>query len=213
MQSQATDWHAAAQLLIDGCAHLPDEASRVDLLERLSAALGDDLYPALLSVLCVIGERGTHEAQGVVARALVEGLRSGRVPSGRRPAWGASSPGTDLRPMRRLGPIEYLCAWYSQPGAIAAPSAPSFDRSLRSLLGLVATHPQARLLYCERLRAVAEDPLSGTLTRATRDGLVQLAQTWERHDKDPQAPVDAFLQAVQGNPLAALRSSLVSCAR
>ena len=199
------DWQAAAQLLIDGCAHLDSAASRVELLERLCSALGDELYPALLVVLCTISERGTEAARRAVAAALVEGLRSGRVPSGRRPAWGASATRGDDSAMRRFGPIEYLCAWYAQPSDSTPPSATSFDRAMRLLLGLVAADDQARLLYCDRLRALADDPLSGTLTRSTRDGLRQLAQAWEGTSGDPQPPVDAFLQALRSSGLAGLR--------
>ena len=88
-------WDAAAQLLVDGCAHAPDAAYRVDLLERLCLALGDQLYPAFLNVLCIVSERGTPAAQVAVADALVDALRSGRLPAGRRAAWGVGrDPGT-----------------------------------------------------------------------------------------------------------------------
>ncbi|WP_124543907.1 hypothetical protein [Piscinibacter terrae] len=194
------DWRAAAQHLIDGCAHLPDAASRVELLERLCVALGDELYPALLGVLCTVGERAAPPARRAVASALVEGLRSGRVPSGRRPAWGSSGASS----MRSLGPIEYLCAWYAQGGGAQPPSASSFDRAMRSLLSLVGASDEARLMYAQRLMAVADDPLSGTLTRSTRDGLRQLASRWEADAADVQAPVDAFLHALQGGGLQGL---------
>lgn len=191
------DWRAAAQHLIDGCAYLPDAAARVELLERLCTALGDELYPALLGVLCTVGERAAPPARRAVAGALVEGLRSGRVPSGRRPAWGASGAAS----MRSLGPIEYLCAWYAQGGGAQPPSASSFDRAMRSLLSLVGASDEARLMYAQRLTAVADDPLSGTLTRSTRDGLRQLATRWETDGADVRAPVDAFLHALQGGGL------------
>jgi hypothetical protein len=200
------DWNAAAQLLIDGCAHLGDAASRVELLERLCGALGDELYPALLGVLCAVGERGTPEARQAVAATLVEGLRSGRVPSGSRPAWGASTARSDANAMRRFGPLEYLCAWYAQPSVAPPPSAASFDRAMRSLLTLVASDARAQMLYCDRLRALADDPASGTLTRGTRDGLRQLVLAWEGSSADPQAAVDAFLQALHGSSLGELRS-------
>jgi len=201
------DWRAAAQHLIDGCAHLPDAASRVELLERLCAALGDDLYPALLGVLCTVGERAAPPARRAVAAALVEGLRSGRLPSGKRPAWGASLTWSDASSLRRLGPIEYLCAWYAQDGGLQPPSASSFDRAMRALLALVSADDEARLLYARRLSAVADDPLSGTLTRSTRDGLRQLAAHWEASGHDLQAPVDAFLHALSGNGLQRLMTN------
>ena len=199
------DWHAAAQWLIDGCAHLSTSAQRVELLERLCNALGDALYPALLGVLCAVGERGTRQAQQAVAGALLEGLCSGRVPSGGRPAWGASSLRPEAPGTRRLGPVEYLCAWYAQPADAAPPSAPAFDRALRSLLGLVSSAEPARMLYCDRLRAAADDPLSGTLARGTRDALRRLAEAWDSDGTNPQVPVDAFFQALHGSGLQGLR--------
>ena len=107
------DWPAAAQILIDGCAHAAHAQARVDVLERLCMALGDALYPAFLNVLSLIGERGSAAAQSAVAEGLVDALRSGRLPAGKRAAWGGALPVPQpgaRAPMVALGPIEYLCA-------------------------------------------------------------------------------------------------------
>jgi len=197
------DWPAAAQALIDGCAYLPDAQARVQLLERLCDALGPALYPALIGVLCMVGDQGSEAARAVVADTLVDALCSGRLPSGRRAAWGAAS--SDVRSTRSLGPVEYLCAWHAEPGVQQALSAPNFDRALRSLLALVSQTGAARSLYCERLRAVADDPLGGALSRGTRDGLRQLASAWDTCGSDLQVPVDAFMNAVKGSGMQGLR--------
>ena len=216
-------WDAAAQLLVDGCAHAPDAAYRVDLLERLCLALGDQLYPAFLNVLCIVSECGTPAAQVAVADALVDALRSGRLPAGRRAAWGAGrDPGTvasSARPVgsnealaqvprsvlgAALGPVEYLCAWYAEPDGVDAPSASSFDRTLLALLRLVSQSERARTLYAARLRALAEDPLDGTLSRRARQALQALAAAWQAGNGSPTAAVDAALQALGGTGLRTL---------
>ena len=84
-------WTLAAQALVEGCIDLQNDEDRVALLTTVCERLGDDLYPAFLRVLWTIGERGDHAACAAVARALVHALRTGRLPSGRRGAWGASA--------------------------------------------------------------------------------------------------------------------------
>lgn len=200
------DWAGAAQVLIDGCAGLPDASRRVDLLDRLCRSLGDSLYPALLRVLCVVGERGSRDAQAAVAGALVDGLMSGRLPSGRLAAWGAAAPPGGAGGTRSLGPIEFLCAWYARPDGREPLPASAFDQALRTLLGLVAHDERAVRLYCEKLRADADDPLGGTLARPTRDALRALADAWSREAARPQLAAEAFLHALQGSSLQTLRS-------
>ena len=199
------DWAGAAQTLIDGCASLKTPDARLSLLDDVCSALGDDLYPALLHVLYVIGARGTPEAQRAVAGTLVDGLLSGRLPSGRLAAWGAAASPEHARGTRSLGPIEYLCAWYAQPEGRLPLTADAFDRSLRALLGLVGHDRQAAKLYADKLRADAADPLGGTLSRSTRHALRQLADAWSEGPGSEQRAVDAFLDAQQGSGLDHLR--------
>jgi hypothetical protein len=195
------DWLGAAQLLVDGCAYLPGTQARVQLLERLCVALGPALYPALIGVLCTIGDQGSDAAMAAVADTLVEALRTGRLPGGRRAAWGvASANWAQAKGTRSLGPVEYLCAWQAEPATLAASAMSDieFDRALRALLVLVSQNDMARALYCERLRAVADDPLEGTLSRGTRAAIRQLAASWETCGADFQLPVDAFVEAARG---------------
>lgn len=197
------DWGRAAQLLIDGCAHAPDAQYRLELLGRLASSLGDALYPAFLQVLTVVGERGAPAAQAAVAEALVDALRSGRLPAGRRSPWG-SNRRLEASLATPLGPVEYLCAWYTEPGSADAPSASRFDSALRSLLTLVSHSDRARALYAARLMALAEDPLDGTLSRSARQVLRALAPVWQR--QSPAAAADAAVNAVSpGGGLAAFR--------
>jgi hypothetical protein len=202
-------WAHAARALVDGCVDLPADEDRVALLCTICDRLGDELYPALLRVLCTIGHHGDHAARAAVARALVHALRTGRLPSGRRSAWGASGPAqyqdTYAR-TRSLGPLEYLCAWHAQAEAANALAAGAFERSARALLDLVSASAEARALYCEKLLADVDDPLSGALTRQTREALRALATAWAAGAGASEA-TSRFLQALPAarpTPLAAL---------
>ena len=93
-------WAPAAQALVDGCTDLHDDEDRVALMAAVCEGLGDELYPAFLRVLWTIGQHGDHAACATIARTLVHALRTGRLPSGRRSAWGDSAP-TGIRARRQ----------------------------------------------------------------------------------------------------------------
>lgn len=174
-------WAQAAQALVDGCLDLPHDEDRVALLAAVCEGLGDELYPAFLRVLGLIGQHGDHAACAAVAGALVHALRTGRLPSGRRGAWGADPQ--RLAPVaygstRSLGPLEFLCAWHAQAEPARALDAAQFQAATRTLMDLIATNPDARLLYCEKLLADVDDPIGGAMTRQTRQALRALATAW-----------------------------------
>jgi len=174
-------WAEAAQALVDGCVDLRDDEDRVALLASVCDGLGDALYPAFLRVLALIGQHGDHAACATVASALVHALRTGRLPSGRRSAWGAgasATTGAAFGSTRSLGPLEYLCAWHAQADPPHALAAETFQPAARALMDLVSACPEARRLYCEKLLADADDPLSGALARHTREALRALALAW-----------------------------------
>ena len=174
-------WAQAAQALVEGCIDLPHEEDRVALLSTVCDALGDDLYPAFLRVLSLIGQHGDHAARSAVANVLVHALRTGRLPSGRRSAWGAgasSAPPMSYGHTRSLGPLEYLCAWHAQADAGGALTAEQFHSAARSLMDLIASSDHARRLYCDKLLADVDDPIAGALTRQTRHALRELAVAW-----------------------------------
>ena len=195
-------WAPAAQALVDGCIDLHDDEDRVALLAAVCEGLGDELYPAFLRVLWTIGQHGDHAACAAVAQALVHALRTGRLPSGRRSAWGqgAASPAVPAPKayghVRSLGPLEYLCAWHAQADAVRALSTAQFHVAARSLMQLVAASPSARALYCEKLLADAADPLPGALTRTTREAVRALATAWAAG----AAPFEACLRFTQALP-------------
>ena len=208
-------WANAAQALVDGCVDLPNDEDRVALLAAVCEGLGDDLYPAFLRVLAIVGKNGDHGARAAVANALVHALRTGRLPSGRRSAWGASAQADAAFGSRRsLGPIEYLCAWHAQADAAQALTAEQFFAAACPLMDLIGASKEARLLYCEKLLADANDPLSGALTRQTREALRALATAWA----EGAAPSDAssrFLAALPSaaKPLASLLGQAAYSAR
>jgi len=172
-------WTLAAQALVEGCIDLQTDEDRVALLTTVCERLGDELYPAFLRVLWTIGERGDHAACSAVARALVHALRTGRLPSGRRNAWGASpAASAGFSSPRSLGPIEYLCAWFAQAEPARALSAQQFHSAARAVMDLVSSSTEARALYCEKLLADIDDPISGALTRQTRQALRALVTAW-----------------------------------
>jgi hypothetical protein len=185
----------ASEVLIEGCTTLPDAEARVRWIEQLCLTLGDTLYPALLRVLCLVGEHGEPLAQRNVAATLTQALASGRLPAGRRAAWGA----VGLAATRAHGPLEYLCAWYLHPVGSDTLSASGFDRAARSLVGLVSHDDRAQRLYAARLAATAEDPLEGAWSRNDRAALRALATAW-RHGVAADVPVAAFLRAANDAP-------------
>lgn len=174
-------WAQAAQALVDGCIDLPHEDERVALLSAVCDGLGEDLYPAFLRILSLIGRHGDHAARAAVADTLVHALRTGRVPSGRRSAWGAdtaSAPPLSYGHTRSLGPLEYLCAWHAQTDPGRALPVEQFHAATRSLMDLIASSDVARKLYCDKLLADAGDPIAGALSRPTRHALRELALAW-----------------------------------
>jgi hypothetical protein len=194
-------WVQAAQSLVDACADLHDAEDRVALLATVCDGLGDELYPAFLRVLWTVGQHGDHSACAAVADALVHALRTGRLPSGRRGAWGVHAPlhgGAYAQP-RSLGPIEYLCAWHAQAEPPHALAPEHFHVAARAVMGLVAASREARMLYCEKLLADANDPLAGALTRRTRNALRALAGAWAG-GASPDDASACFLAALSAAP-------------
>ena len=210
---QEPHWVSAAQALVDGCIDLHDDEDRVALLAAVCEGLGDELYPAFLRVLWTIGRHGDHAACAAVAQALVHALRTGRLPSGRRSAWGeggashaSSAASPETRPsaygrVRSLGPLEYLCAWHVQADPVRALSSAQFHLAACALMDLVAASPDARALYCDKLLADADDPLPGALTRQTREALRALASAWAAG----AAPFEACTRFAQALPGARVR--------
>ncbi|MFK7994274.1 MAG: hypothetical protein AB8B87_09055 [Granulosicoccus sp.] len=199
------DWHSAGQDLINGLCALPDPEQQIELLETVCTRLGDRLYPAFLQILHVIDQHADATARAVMARTLVACLQTGRLPAGKLSAWGSSSLTGDsaFGQSRRLGPIEFVCAWYAQPSSESPMSQQQFSTILESLLSLVASDASAKNLYCYKLLADAEDPLGGSLSSQTRAGLINMTNQWQQ--TAPEEPntsaIEAFLSALQQESL------------
>lgn len=199
------DWHAAAQQLVTGLSELPDNEQRIQLLEIVCTRLGDKMYPAFLQILHVIDQFADDNARGVVAKTLVDCLRFGRLPTGKLSAWGSSTSSGDsaFGQSRRLGPIEFVCAWYAQPSTETPMSQQQFSTILLSLLSLASSDSSAKQLYCHKLNSDAEDSLGGALSSKTSSGLLELSRAWQSADAETgyRVCVDAFLTALQSESL------------
>ncbi|MCK9689508.1 hypothetical protein [Scleromatobacter humisilvae] len=208
------DWLAAAQALVDGLDALPDAQGRTALMETVCAGLGDALYPAFVNLLCHIERQGEPAVQALVADALVQALRSGRLPSGRLAAWGTAlqgggDAGAAFGHGRSLGPVEYLCAWHAQPSGREPLPANAFDAALQPLLRLVGASADARALYCAKLRADAQDPLGGSWSRSARQGVLALADAWEAGAPADDVAASCLAALNGGSSLGRLRAGLL----
>jgi hypothetical protein len=196
-------WLDAARALITGCADLRDSDDAVAFLEAVCKGLGDELYPAFLRVLCEIGRHGDHAARAAVARTLVQALRTGRLPSGRRAAWGSNVWGGGAAGGRSLGPLEYLCANMADREGPSPMAARDFDLGAQAAMTLVAAHDEARSLYGEHLLARADDPVEGALPRSARAALRAMAEAWIRG----ASPAEASARFLAALPESAPRSA------
>ena len=90
------------------------------LLTRLAADLGPGCYPLLLKLFCIVGESRDLAARRQLALALGDLLRAGALPAGPLNGWGEADAPAFARSLfgaasrRKLDPIAYLCAWFSQ---------------------------------------------------------------------------------------------------
>jgi len=194
-----TDWHAAAQSLVNGFNSLDSADQRILLTEQLCDRLGGNLYPAFLHILFNIEQFADSSSKALVTSTLVYGLNTGRLPSGKLAAWGSSElpSNSAFGQTRSLGPIEYICAWYAQPNDQSSIPMSSFNTILTSLINLVEHDTTAKSLYCSKLLADSEDPLGGGMSGQTRVAIGELAASWQA-DNDPQHIVKQFTEDDHG---------------
>jgi len=196
--AERPNWHGAAESLVAGLATLESPGERMQLLESVCRSLGDRLYPAFLQVLHVVDECADVPARQLVASTLVDCLVSGRLPAGKLSAWGSSGPTGDsaFGQTRTLGPLEYVCAWYSHTGSGAALGRAQFATILTNLVSLINADERARTLYLQQLEHQIEDPLGGSLSNRTRAALRILHDAWSAGEP-ATALIDVFLGALQ----------------
>jgi hypothetical protein len=139
------------------------------------ARFSDEHYPSFVQLLCAVQQFGDQSARAIVASTLAEALGTGRLPAGRLPAWGGSGSAGALR---RVGPIEFLCAWQAQTGPAESLPRADFAFCLQRLIELFNASPRASRLYIEALAAVAGNPLEGAFSRSTRALIESVAKRW-----------------------------------
>jgi hypothetical protein len=203
--SNKPDWQGAAQRLVSGCKTVEGLDQRISLMEKVCDGLGDELYPAFLKILCIIGKNGDQDAKQLITETLVQALLTGRLPSGRMSAWGSeTTSGNDLfGQTRSLGPIEYVFTWYAQPSGRTPLPIQSFHHAAVDLLNLISSNQEAKKLYCKKLSADIEDPLDGSLSRKSRHALGCFVEAWEAN-KSSDDSLDCFLDTLHGDSLSRL---------
>jgi hypothetical protein len=201
------DWQMAAQRLVSGCFSLDTQDKRVELMESVCFGLGDELYPAFLHILCIIGQHGNLEACNLITDTLVQSLLTGRLPSAKLASWGASKldPNSLLGKTVSLGPVEYLFIWYSQPSAAPPLPVQSFHVAAFYLLSLISSNTKAKNLYCKKLRSDIEIPLDGCVSSKSKHAIGSFLQAWESGESIDLA-IDHFLDNLHGDSLSRLIS-------
>jgi len=175
------DWHGAAQELINQFAELPALDERITLLENLCDRLGGELYPAFLQILYVIERHAEPDCKNDFIDTVCHGLSTGRLPSGKLPAWGSSPASTNaFGQTRLLGPLEFLCAWYAQSTNLPALTEQQFSTLCTHLLQLFSTNEKAAELYKLKLQNDVSNPVAGALSSRTREGIAALVDGWQK---------------------------------
>ncbi len=200
MKAVAPNWHGAAAELVGCLGEIGEPDERVRLLDKLCQRLDGGLYPAFLQMLLEIDLNGEAAAKAIVAETVAHALTTGRMPSGKVRAWGASQSPTGgvFEQSRNLGPIEYLCAWYMQPSDLPPLTRAAFDTGLSALIRLFSTADDGLERYCDKLVMDANHTIGGSLTNQTQDGLRELARCM-RSRVSAEESVAAFLAAAQSS--------------
>lgn len=198
--SSNPDWHGAARLLLSGFRSMDNLDDRVRLLDKLSAKLDCGLYPAFLQILFYIENTADEPCKNLIADTFLHAITSGRMPEGKVPAWGAVEPIGDSAygHTRRLGPIEFTCAWYAQPGSLPEIDRTDFKSVTASLIRLFSINRSAHRLYCQKLIADSNDTISGTLSASTRNAIFEMAQQWAAHEPADQL-IESFIAKTEQN--------------
>jgi hypothetical protein len=203
--SNKTDWHKTARLLLSSFVSLDSIDDRVRILDKLCSRLDGGLYPAFLHILYVIEQSADDYCKKLVSDTFYFAITSGRLPAGKVPAWGAGETIGDSSygHVRRLGPVEFTCAWYAQPGGLPPLQADSFKTIASSLIRLFSINDNTHSLYCQKIIADSNDTISGTLSANTRQALSDLAHRWASSE-EPEKLIGEFI--VQTQSVSTLRS-------
>lgn len=191
------DWHGAAQELVNQFAELPDPDDRISLLESFCDRLGGSLYPAFLQILYVIERHAEQPCKKEFIATVCHGLSTGRLPSGKLPAFGSNpSSASAYGQTRLLGPLEFLVAWYSQSTNLPSLSEQQFTKLSTHLIQLFSTNEEAAELYKLKLQNDISNPVAGALSSRTREGIAVLVDSWQK--RLPEAEIaQACLKACE----------------
>jgi len=174
------DWVGAAEDLLSSFLSLDNIDDRLEVMDAVCRRLEQGLYPAFLHILFIIEQHASENEKLLVTSTFLHALHNDRLPEGRIPAWGADTAYTNsgFGHGRSLGPLEFTCAWFSQPGGLPQLSAQEFETITSSFIRLFSITPDIRKNYCERLIRVSEDTISGSLSSTTRIALRRIAERW-----------------------------------
>lgn len=181
----------AAPALLDSARRLAAALAVLDargqaaaLLARVAADMGPGCFPLFIKLFCIVGESRDQAAKRQLARAMGDLLRAGATPAGPLNGWGEADAPDFTRGLfgamgrRKLDPVAYLCAWYSQTTDRPQLDAATFERALTQCLAVIAADPQACALYRDKLLNDAATLPDGSVNEATRSRLRALALAW-----------------------------------
>ncbi len=148
--------------------------ARVVLAKTLATALGTARLPS--GSLPAWGAAGwVNQPPPLDASLLFADLLPG---STELPMPATAAAPAPTRARRRVGPMEYLCAWLLHPGAPASLSRDDFAFALQRLMSLFNAAPQAARIYAEMLIAQALESTEGQFNRQTRTLLETIGRLW-----------------------------------
>lgn len=182
-----SDLLKAARAFAAGLRDADGESEVHRFLRHLNSELGDEHFPALIKLVCIIGQSSDVRAKQVLSHGLATTLKRGDMPSGSVSAWGSaglaerpsSSVAGDGRPRHRLDPIEYLCAWYAQTTHHSLLSKDVFRQSVHDVVSVFDHSPDEARLYREKLAADISALPEGALNRRARDSIKRILHSWE----------------------------------
>lgn len=157
------DWVSAGEALIAGLSSTEETARRIDILEGVCRKLGSPLYPAFLKLLSAIGYFGSPAARKLAASTLYASMAAGRLPSGHVQTWGLSAG-----VQRSAGPLEFLCAWYSDHNRTMPLDEETFITACLYLVRLMRADTESAIGYSRHLSGDADNSLEGTYSRSCR---------------------------------------------
>jgi hypothetical protein len=159
------------------------------LLHRLADRFGDTHFPVMIKLLCIVGASPDDRAKRLVCNALAQCMRLESMPSGALSSWGLPAvwaPGEQIPPTRfagalparKLNPVAYLIAWYSQPTNRTSLEETIYVKLLSELLALFSNSPMSRQLYCNLLEQNVQFQRPGTFHEVTGKRILFVAQQW-----------------------------------